>query len=135
MNRETAAAQVNVLTDRARTKGLRVPWTPSFVFLDADGAEHHRFIGFLPAEEFRAQVVLARAKEAFQKGRYEEARRRYADIVYRFPASDAAPESVYWTGVCDFKISKDLEKLYAACRETARRYPNHVWGKKLAFVK
>lgn len=134
MHRETVPVQVDVLTDRARTKGLRVPWTPTFVFVDAEGVEHHRFVGYLPADEFRAQVVLARAREAFLKGRYDEARRRYADLVYRFPSTDAAPESVYWTGVCDFKLTKDLERLYAACRETARRYPNHVWGKKLAFV-
>ncbi len=132
--RETVPVQVNVLEDRARTKGMRVPWTPTFVFVDADGVEQHRFTGNLPPDEFLAQVLLARGREAFLKGRYAESRRYHADLAYRYPSSDAAPEAVYWTGVCDFKLTKDLEHVYSACREVARRWPGHAWGKKLAFT-
>ena len=127
--------RANVLTERDLSKKHRVPWTPTFLFLDADGLEHHRFIGYLPPDEFSAQIHLAGARAAFNRGQWEDAARRYAHIAEKFPTTDAAPESVYWIGVCDFKRTKNVERIHEQCRETARRYPNHIWGKKLAFLK
>lgn len=127
--------QVNVLQDRERTKQHRVPWTPTFLFLDADGVEQHRFIGYLPPDEFSAQVHLAGARDAFAKGKYEDALNRYGRIVEKFGATDAAPESLYWTGVCSFKLTKKVEDIYEKCREVVKRYPGHIWAKKLAFMK
>lgn len=105
-----------------------------FVFLDGDGIEHHRFLGYLPPDEFSAQVALAYGHEAFGKGRYDEALRRYQGIVERYSQTDAAPESLYWTGVCEFKRTKDEQKIFEKCREVVRRYPTHIWAKKLSFV-
>jgi hypothetical protein len=127
-------ARVNVLTERELTKRLRVPWTPMFLFVDAEGVEHHRFIGYLPPDEFAAQIHLAGARAAFNRGAWEEASRRYAHLAEKFPETDAAPESVYWIGVCDFKRTKDVERIYAQAREVVRRYPGHIWAKKLAFI-
>ena len=127
--------RANVLTERDLSKKNRVPWTPTFIFFDGDGVEHHRFIGYLPPREFSAQVRLAAAKAAFNRGAWEDSARRYAEIAEQFAETDAAPESVYWIGVCDFKRTKNVERIYEQCRETAKRYPNHIWGKKLNFVK
>jgi hypothetical protein len=130
-----APFRANVLTERELSKRFRIPWTPTFVFLDGEGLEHHRFIGFLPPDEFAAQIHLAGARAAFNRGAWEESARRYAQIAEKFPETDAAPESVYWIGVCDFKRTKNVERIYEQGRETAKRYPNHVWGKKLSFLK
>jgi len=132
---QVVPARVNVLTERDLTKRMRVPWTPTFVFVDGEGLEHHRFIGYLPPDEFAAQIHLAGARAAFNRGAWEESARRYAHIAEKFPQTDAAPESVYWIGVCDFKRTKNVERIYEQCRETARRYPTHIWGKKLDFLK
>jgi len=104
------------------------------LFLDGEGAEHHRFMGFLPPDEFCAQVHLAGAREAFLKGRYEDSLRRYGTIVERFAESDAAPDALYWTGVCEFKLTKDMDKIVSRCREVVRRYPGHIVAKKLSFI-
>jgi hypothetical protein len=130
-----APFRANVLTERELSKRFRIPWTPTFVFLDGEGLEHHRFIGFLPPDEFAAQIHLAGARAAFNRGAWEESARRYAQIAEKFPETDAAPESVYWIGVCDFKRTKNVERIYEQGRETAKRYPNHIWGKKLSFLK
>jgi len=127
-------ARVNVLTERDLTKRMRVPWTPTFLFVDADGLEHHRFIGYLPPDEFAAQIHLAGARAAFNRASWEEAARRYAHLAEKFPETDAAPESIYWIGVCDFKRTKNDQRIYEQAREVVRRYPNHIWAKKLKFI-
>jgi TolA-binding protein len=131
----TVPVKVNVLADRALCKKMGAVWTPIFAFVDGDGVEHHRFIGFLPPDEFKAQIHLARAREAFAKGDYARSRAVYQGIVDRFANTDAAPESLYWTGVCDFKLTKDMQSLLDRCKEVPKRYPAHIWARKLDFIK
>jgi hypothetical protein len=40
-------------------------WTPSVVILDANGVERFRIEGYLPKDEFRAQLELGLARVAF----------------------------------------------------------------------
>jgi hypothetical protein len=126
--------KVSVLENRPLSKKMGAVWTPIFAFLDGDGVEHHRFIGFLPADEFSAQVRLAGAKAAFARGDTAKARVEYQGIVDRFTQSDAAPEALYWTGVCDFKLTKNMQTLLDRCKEVPKRYPGHIWAKKLSFI-
>lgn len=127
--------RVNVLENRPLSKKMGAVWTPIFVFLDGDGVEQYRFIGFLPPEEFIPQVHLARGREALAKGDAAKARACYQGVVDRWPASDAAPEALYWTGVCDFKLTKDMKVLLDRCKEVPKRYPGHIWAKKLGFIR
>ncbi len=131
----TVPVKVNVLADRALCKKMGAVWTPIFTFVDGDGAEQHRFIGFLPPDEFCAQLHLAKAKSAFAKGDYAGSLAAYQAIVSRYATTDAAPEALYWTGVCDFKLTKNMQALLDRCKEVPRRYPGHIWAKKLDFIK
>ena len=131
----TVPVKVNVLSDRALCKKMNAVWTPIFAFVDGDGFEHHRFIGFLPPDEFCAQLHLARAKAAFAKADYAASGAAYQSIVDRWPQSDAAPEALYWTGVCDFKLTKNMQTLLDRCKAVPKRYPGHIWAKKLDFIK
>lgn len=133
INANTVPVQLNVLKERDKTKEHRVPWTPTFLFLDSEGVEQHRFIGYLPPDEFKAQLHMAKAKDAFGKGKWQEAYDAYNHIVENFTETDLAPESLYWTGVCEFKLTKDVEKIHAKCREVVERFPGHIWAKKLDF--
>lgn len=130
----TVAVRVNIIEQRDLAKRLRAFWTPSLIFLDGDGLEHHRFMGYMPPGEYEPQVHFARGREAFSKGNYQVALDAYATVVDRWPASDVAPECLYWTGVCRFKLTKEEPKIADACREVLRRYPNHLWAKKLSFM-
>ncbi len=127
--------KANVLEDRPLAKKMRAVWTPMFVFVDGEEAEQHRFIGYLPPDEFLAQVHFAAAKDAFGKGKYDDALKRYTLIVERYGKTDAAPEALYWTGVCEFKLTKDVNKINERCAAVVERYPGHIWAKKLAFAK
>jgi len=68
-----------------------VQWTPTVLVVDSSGEERHRVEGFLPADDFLAQIELGRGKVAFTAGQFDEAERRYRAIVDRYPKTEAAP--------------------------------------------
>jgi TolA-binding protein len=105
-------------------------WTPTVLILDADGQERHRIEGFLPTDDFLPQIALGLAKSAFQRQDYDEAERRYREIVDRFPSSDAAPEALYWAGVSKYKATGDPSALGATATAFGQRYQDTAWAKK-----
>lgn len=105
-------------------------WTPTILVLDSTGAERHRIEGFLPVDDFLAQLRLGLGHSAFAQGRFDEAGREFGAVETHHPDSDAAAEALYWAGVSRYKRSGDA----AALRETARafreRYTTSPWAKK-----
>src|SRR3954471_10577601 len=93
-------------------------WTPTILELDSDGTEVHRIEGFLENDDFLAQLMLGRAQLDFKQGRFADAGRRFREVVDQLPATDAAPEALYWGGVSRYKDSHDP----AALKETARAF-------------
>jgi Tetratricopeptide repeat/Thioredoxin-like domain len=121
---------VHVKEQPALFKRFGAQWTPTLVVFDPDGGERYRFEGYLPADDFTAQLELGVAKDAFARERWEEAERTFRDVVRRFPKSEAAPEALYWAGVARYKAGGDP----AALKETAglfvKQYPQSAWAKK-----
>lgn len=107
-----------------------VQWTPTILIVDATGAERHRIEGFLPVEDFLAQLMLGLAQSAFARQQYPEAERRYREVVERFPRTDAAPEALYWAGVARYKASNDPGALAQTGVAFTRQYQDSAWAKK-----
>lgn len=105
-------------------------WTPTCIITDSDGKEHHRFEGFLPVDDFLAELHLGLAKLAFAKGDFAAAERRHRQIVEQFPNTDTAPEALYWTGVSKYKATGDAAALAATAEAFQSRYTNSSWAKK-----
>ena len=105
-------------------------WTPIVLLLDPDGVEHSRIEGFLPADDFLAQLMLGWARLAFDAGQWAEAERRYREIVDGFPNTDAAAEALYWAGVAPYKATGDPASLKATGRAFKERYKDTPWAKK-----
>ncbi len=105
-------------------------WTPTILVLDPDGTERHRIEGFLPADDFLAQLALGLAHAAFKREAWDDAERRYREVVDRFPESDAAPEALYWTGVARYKHTGDSSALHDTARSFQSRYADSAWAKK-----
>jgi hypothetical protein len=105
-------------------------WTPTTLVLEPDGTERHRIEGFLPTEDFLAQLMLGVAKAAFARQEWDRAARLFRDVEEKFPNATTAPEALYWTGVSRYKASQDP----AALRETGlaftRRYADSEWAKR-----
>lgn len=105
-------------------------WTPTILVLDPEGVERWRIEGYLPTAEFRAQLETGLARVAFVHQQWEEAERRYAEIVARYPQTAAAPEAVYWRGVSRYKGTKDHAALGAVADRFKEKYRESVWARK-----
>jgi len=110
-------------------------WTPTTLLIDPAGLERHRIEGFLPADEFLAQLHLGLGHLAFEAHRFDDAESHFEEVLRRFPDSDAAPEAQYWTGVAKYKASGDPKELGATVRALESSYGGSVWAKKASVWK
>ena len=105
------------------------------LILDSKGAERFRLEGYLSKDEFRAQLELGLARVAFMSKKWAEAERRYAEILERYPNSQAAPEALYWEGVSHYKATNDHNVLGQLPEQFKQKYPDSIWAEKtLAWI-
>ena len=105
-------------------------WTPTILELGSDGTEWHRIEGYLPADDFQAQLMLGLAHGAFKREKWGDAEKTFREVVERFPNADAAPEALYWTGVSRYKGTGDGGALGDTARAFAQQYQGSPWAKK-----
>jgi thioredoxin-related protein len=122
--------QVDFNKNKALVKRFGAKWTPSIIILDGDGSEHHRFVGFLPPEDFIAQLILGKGKVEFNQDHFEQAMQCFQEILVRYPKADAAPEAQYYLGVAKYKSSHNPKELKLGLEALQRDYPNSEWTKK-----
>ena len=134
VNDNFLAARVHVRQNpeafKQYSERYKAPWTPTILLLDADGVEHHRIEGFLPTDDFLAQLMLGRARIAFDQAHWAEAERWFREIVEQLPNSDAAPEALYWAGVAPYKATGNPVSLKATGQAFKGRYQDTPWAKK-----
>ena len=102
------------------------------VILDSNGKERFRIEGYLPKDEFRAQLELALARVAFMSKKWSEAERRYTELLERYPDSKSAPEALYWKGVSHYKTTNDHNVLGELPGQFQEKYPDTIWALKTA---
>ncbi len=107
-------------------------WTPTILILDSKGLERHRIEGYLPKDEFRAQLELGLARVAFMNKNWADAERRYAEVLERYPNSKSAPEALYWKGVSHYKGTNDHTVLGTLPGEFQQKYGDSIWAMKSA---
>ncbi len=107
-----------------------VEWTPTVLILDSSGVERHRIEGFLPADDFAAQLTLGLAKSAFSRNDFAEAERLFKQVVDTYPDTETAAEALYWAGVSRYKGTNDPSALRETARAFTERYQNSSWAKK-----
>lgn len=95
--------------------------------LDPNGKERYRLEGYLPRDEFRAQLELALGRVAFMHKRWEDAERWYGDVADRRSNTAAAPEAIYWRGVAYYQRTKDHSVLHKVAEELKEKYPGTTW--------
>lgn len=105
-------------------------WTPTLAVLDADGEEHHRFVGYLPPEDFLARLALGRAHHAAGRKRWAGAEELFREVVDRWPGTTAAPEALYWAGVSRYQETDDPAALGETAAAFRERYTDSDWAKK-----
>jgi hypothetical protein len=103
-------------------------WTPTILVLDRDGTERHRIEGFLPSDDFTAQVKIGLAHAARSRGDFADAERRYRELASS--EGDTAAESLYWAGVSRYKSTNDAAALGETAKAFQERFPDSAWAKK-----
>jgi hypothetical protein len=122
--------QIDFNKNKVLVKRYSIKWTPTVVILDQDGEEHHRFVGYLPPEDFIAQIILGKGKTEFDLDHFEQAMQRFQEILVQWSKADAAPEAQYYLGVAKYKASHDPKELKLGLEVLQRDYPNSEWTKK-----
>lgn len=132
----TVPVRLDVLAERETAKRLGAYWTPMVLYMDpaGEGRVLHRWLGYLPPEEFAAQVLVGVGLANYQMGRTDRAAVCFSEVAEQFPQTHLAPEAIYWQGVCAFRKAKGGNAIYDACRQIVERYPESVWAKKLEFT-
>jgi len=98
--------------------------------MESSGKERWRIEGYLPKNEFRAQLEVGLARISFMNKRWVDAEQRYAQVIERYPETVAAPEAVYWRGVSHYKKTNDHTVLGEVAAELAANHPQSVWAQK-----
>ncbi len=114
---------------------LGAEWTPTILILDHNGVERHRIEGFLPADDFLAQLALGLAKAAFSRGDFTDAEKRFRSVVDVYPKTETAPEALYWAGVSRYKGTNDPTALQDTAKAFNERYQESSWAKKSSVWK
>ncbi len=137
VNENFIPARVHVKDDAEAFKRYgqqyNAQWTPTVLELDSDGGEQWRIEGFLPNDDFLAQLMLGRAHLDFKQGKWAEAEKRFREIVDKLPKADAAPEAMYWAGVSRYKATNDPVALKETAKAFTQRYQDSSWAKKASI--
>lgn len=111
-------------------KRFGAQWTPTIVILDSEGVERHRIEGFLPVDDFLAQLRLGLGKIEFAHEHYDKAAALFRSNVQYHPNASAAPEARYWQGVSEYKHTHDPAPLKETAKALKERYPESEWARK-----
>jgi hypothetical protein len=137
VNDNFASARVHVKDDaqlfQKYGEKYGAQWTPTILELDGEGVERHRIEGFLPNDDFLSQLMLGRAQIAFAEQKWDDAERRFKEVVDGFATTDAAPEALYWAGVSRYKATGDARFLKETADAFKTTYQGTSWAKKASI--
>lgn len=121
--------QINIVDHPEFTDRFLSRWTPTIIFLDTQGREHRRLVGYTPPDDFLAELAIGLAQEAFNNKRYDEATKLYEKIVEDCPDATVAPEALYMVGVSKYRSTDDPSHLEIYWDEVMERYPDSRWAR------
>jgi hypothetical protein len=107
-----------------------VIWTPNVVVADGAGKTTYRIEGYLPPEDFIAQLALGLGRYELEHQQFAKAAHHFEEVAKRHRGSDAAAQALYWLGVAQYKHSKDHAQLRPSWDKLVKEYPNSEWAKR-----
>lgn len=122
--------RAHVKTDQPVFERFNAQWTPTILVLDKDGVEQHRIEGFLPVDDFIAQLKMGLGHAARARGDWQGAEDAYRALAQSSQGDDVGAEATYWAGVSQYKASGDAAALNATATALSRNYASSSWAKK-----
>ena len=135
MERLTIPVQVdnNLDANSGLLMRLRHVWTPDLRIFEQDGNELYRWNGYLPPEEFAAQLLVAIGQARLRRKEFAAAQDLFAEALRRFPTAFVAPEAQYFLAVSGYRASGESSQLLKGWHRLETRYPNTEWVAKQDF--
>lgn len=110
-------------------------WTPTLVVLHHRGATLRQWTGFLPPEDFLAELSLSLALNELRNARPAEAAARLDALLDQRPEPAIAPEALFWKGVAAFRLTGNKGPLWEVWQEVAGRYPDSRWARHTTLLQ
>ena len=105
-------------------------WHPNLVVLDHHLTELRRSIGYLPPDDFMAELEAGRGMHALYHKRPGPALEILSRIAEERSTSHVAPEALYWGGVAAYRVTGSLTDLAQLWEQITVRYPDSDWRKR-----
>ena len=100
---------------------------------DEEGNALERLEGYLPAEDFVPQLILAKGLADFHLQRHEDAIGEFEMILENHPTSELVPEAEYYLGAATFKKTGETDKLSEVCHDLLMTHPESPWTKRCSI--
>ena len=111
-------------------KRYKIEWTSAFIVADNNGEELERWVGFLPPEDFIAQLELSEGLADFHAEKYSEADRCFEKVINEHQKAEVTPEAYYYLGVSRYKESGDASYLQKTWEIMRSNFPHNSWTKR-----
>ncbi len=112
-----------------------VSWTPTVVLAEEDGKVRYRIEGYLPPEDFIAQLALGLGRTDLDRQQFDRAAHHFEEVTKRHRGTDAAAQALYWLGVARYKGSKDPGQLRPSWERLVQDYPHSEWARRANVPK
>jgi len=111
----------------------KVLWAPLLVFLDGRGSELRRYVGFLPPDEFLAELRIVLGLSAMTHSKFEDALAWFDGAAETYPQASAAPEALFWGAAAGYRL-QGLAEVVRRWDDLIARYPETTWARRADVV-
>lgn len=132
------AARFNIGEPDQQTRTLmrqfRQLWTPTLIFLDHHQIELRRLVGYVPPEEFVAQMDMATGMAHMYHAQFDKAFQQFRAVKERHAQLDVGAEALYWAGAAALRRDGSADGLIAQWNELKAEYPTSSWWTRASFI-
>lgn len=130
VNDQFIPVKLDMTKEKKRFNDFDVQWTPTLIVCDRDQKEHHRTTGYLSPSDFLSEMRLGLGNMEYHAKHFKEAISAYRQVLQAYPQTSAAPEALYFSGVCNYMATNDPGRLKETFIELQEKYPGNDWTKK-----
>ncbi len=111
-------------------KRFEVSWTPTFLMHDQAGGVHRKLVGYIPVDDFLAQLKFGKGMVFFEKERHEEALKWFRRAAEEHPNAGVVPEAVFFAGVAEYRKTHAAGALRRAYDTLSEKYPGSEYTRR-----
>jgi len=98
------------------------------IIADPDGKERWRLEGYLPKDDFNANLRMGLARVDVMRKHWADAETRFAEVVNSYPKSKYVPEAIYWRGISNYQQTHDHTALGDVAKTFTEQFQDTAWA-------